>query len=85
VEERKEKFFLRKLRKPGERERGKYCAPCFEISHTKRENFSLRKLRKIGEREKENVVLLLSSTLASGLRCSTGCKLSFENFVQFSI
>jgi hypothetical protein len=36
VEEKRENFSLRKLRKPGEREREKYFAPYFEISHTKR-------------------------------------------------
>jgi hypothetical protein len=38
VEEKGEYFSLRKLRKPGEREREKYFAHVFEISHTKREN-----------------------------------------------
>jgi hypothetical protein len=37
VEEKREKNSLRKLRKPGEREREKYFAAFFEISHTKRE------------------------------------------------
>jgi hypothetical protein len=37
VEEKREKKSLRKLRKPGEREREKNFAPYFEISHTKRE------------------------------------------------
>jgi hypothetical protein len=41
VEEKREHFSLRKLRKPGEREREKYFAPVFEISHTKREKTSL--------------------------------------------
>jgi hypothetical protein len=68
VEEKRYNFSLRKLRKPGEREREKYFAPLFEISHTKRENFSLRKLRKPGEREKEEVVLHFSSTLRFDIR-----------------
>jgi hypothetical protein len=37
VEEKRENFSLRKLRKPAERERGKYFAPFFEICRTKRE------------------------------------------------
>jgi hypothetical protein len=37
VEEKRENFSLRKLRKPGEREREKYFGPVVEISHTKRE------------------------------------------------
>jgi hypothetical protein len=37
VEEKREIFSLRKLRKPGEREREKHFAPFFEISHTKSE------------------------------------------------
>jgi hypothetical protein len=37
VEEKRENFSQRKLRKPGEREREKYFAPYFEISHTKSE------------------------------------------------
>jgi hypothetical protein len=37
VEEKRENFSLRKLRKPGEREKEKYFAPFLEISHTKRE------------------------------------------------
>jgi hypothetical protein len=37
VEEKRENFSLRKLRKPGDREREKYFAHSFEISHTKRE------------------------------------------------
>jgi hypothetical protein len=64
VEEKWENFSLRKLRKPGEREREKCFAPFFEISHTTRENFPLKKLRKPGEREKEKVVQLFFSTLA---------------------
>jgi hypothetical protein len=44
VEERRENFSLRKLRKPGERE--KYFAPFFEISHTKREKFFSEKTEK---------------------------------------
>jgi hypothetical protein len=63
MEEKRENFSLRKLRKPGERVREKYFASFFEFPHTKRENFSLRKLRKPGERQKEKVVLLFSSTL----------------------
>jgi hypothetical protein len=38
VEEKRENFSLRRLRKPGEREKEKYFAPFLEISHTKREN-----------------------------------------------
>jgi hypothetical protein len=45
VKEKRENYFLRKLRKPGEREREKYFPPLLEFSHTKTENFSLRKLR----------------------------------------
>jgi hypothetical protein len=37
VEEKRKEKSLRKLRKPGEREREKYFATFFEISHTKRE------------------------------------------------
>jgi hypothetical protein len=37
VEEKRENFSPRKLRKTGERESEKYFAQCFEISHTKRE------------------------------------------------
>jgi hypothetical protein len=37
VEEKRESFSLRTMRKPGEREREKKSAPYFEISHTKTE------------------------------------------------
>jgi hypothetical protein len=37
VEEKREDFSMSKLRKLGEREREKYFAPFFEISHPKRE------------------------------------------------
>jgi hypothetical protein len=63
VEEKRENFSLRKLRNPGERERGKYFSPFLKFPIQKGINFSLRKLRKPGEREKEKVVLLFSSTL----------------------
>jgi hypothetical protein len=39
VEEKRENFTLKNLRKPGEREREKYFASSFEISRTKREKF----------------------------------------------
>jgi len=39
VEERERNFSLRKPRKPGKRERGKYAAAFLGNSHTKRENF----------------------------------------------
>jgi hypothetical protein len=61
VKEKRENF---SLRKPGERERDKYFAPFFEISHTKREKLLSEKTEKPGEREKENLVLLFSSTLS---------------------
>jgi len=37
MEEKRENFPPRKLRKPGEREREKYSAAFFEITHTKKE------------------------------------------------
>jgi hypothetical protein len=52
VEEKGENFSLRKLRNPGEREREKYSAPFFEISHIKRENFSLTKTEKTWRKRK---------------------------------
>jgi hypothetical protein len=44
VEEKRENFSLRKLRKPGEKE--KSFAPFFEISHTKGRNLFSEKTEK---------------------------------------
>jgi hypothetical protein len=62
VEEKRENFSLRKPRKSGERERQKYLAPFFEISHTKREKNFLWENWEILEKEKKKILLLFSST-----------------------
>jgi hypothetical protein len=52
VEEKRENLSPRKLRKPGEREREKYFAPFFEISHTKREKTFSEKTEKTWRKRK---------------------------------
>jgi hypothetical protein len=53
VEEKREHLSLRKLRKPGEREREKYFAIFIWISHTKREKTFLWENWENPEKEKK--------------------------------